>query len=360
MADEEAKVRVEEAEKKTSDLIGSEIKAKQVELATLVAEKAKLDEEIQKKRQELSEPQINRLDYFEAEVRRLEQKLTQQKTVYDKRVKELEDNQKEITDQISAEDFADKLITKVEGTDEANAAPPSPNKTAIDLMPYEEVMSIDKLADDINNEISELAFGLEPGYDWELADLLLQSQKAVNNFLDKVLATGEDTNARVAFRKLRTRMYLGTQQFKKVAEKAKKVDTNLDSNRSGVTEIYDQLEKNLEAKNKKMEEMEKELNQLKSGQSTENTESAISFDEVLKMDQLADLINTEVSEVTLMSTEPKETEYDWQLIDLLLDAQKTIYGAFDKIATKEENAKMAVRKLRQRMYIATNTIKKSI
>jgi len=32
------------------------------------------------------------------------------------------------------------------------------------------------------------------------------------------------------------------------------------------------------------------------------------------------LINTEVSEVTLMSTEPKETEYDWQLIDLLLDA----------------------------------------
>ena len=52
MADEEAKVRVEEAEKKTSDLISSEIKAKQVELATLVAEKAKLDEEIQKKRQD--------------------------------------------------------------------------------------------------------------------------------------------------------------------------------------------------------------------------------------------------------------------------------------------------------------------
>lgn len=232
-------------------------------------------------------------------------------------------------------------------------------------MPFEEVMTIDKLADDLNNEISELAFGLEPGYDWKLADLLLESQKTVNNCLDKMLSTGEDTNARVAFKKLRTRMQLGTQQFKKVAEKAKKTDSNPDN----VDEIYEKLEKNLEEKNKKMEELEKELSALKSARNApelsmateeESARSVIAFDEVLKMDQLADLINTEVSEVTLMSTEPKETEYDWQLIDLLLDGQKTIYAAFDKIATREENAKMAVRKLRQRMYIATNTIKKSI
>ena len=41
------------------------------------------------------------------------------------------------------------------------------------MMPYEDVMAVDKLADEINNEVSELAFGLEPDYDWKLADLLL-------------------------------------------------------------------------------------------------------------------------------------------------------------------------------------------
>ena len=54
-------------------------------------------------------------------------------------------------------------------------APPSPEKKAAEVyvMPYEEVLEVDKLADDINIEISELAFGLEPDYDWKLADLLL-------------------------------------------------------------------------------------------------------------------------------------------------------------------------------------------
>ena len=106
-----------------------------------------------------------------------------------------------------------------------------------------------------------------------------------------------------------------------------------------------------------MSDLEAQLAELKS------TTQSITVEEVLKLDQLADLINTEVSEVTLMSTsaaDSKEPEYDWQLIDLLLDAQKTIYGCFDKVAAQDENAQRAVRKLRQRMYIATTTVKKSI
>ena len=78
-----AKTKAWDAEAKTRELIGMELQGKQEELTKLTEEltkrneeKAKLDEEIQKKRQELSEPQINKLDYFEAEVRRLEQKLT--------------------------------------------------------------------------------------------------------------------------------------------------------------------------------------------------------------------------------------------------------------------------------------------
>ena len=72
-----AKIRAWEAEKKTRDLVTNEIKTKQEELAKLGEERNKLNEEIQKKRQEASEPMQNKLDYFEQEVRRLEQKLTQ-------------------------------------------------------------------------------------------------------------------------------------------------------------------------------------------------------------------------------------------------------------------------------------------
>ena len=71
------KIRAWEAEKKTRDLVTNEIKTKQEELAKLGEERNKLNEEIQKKRQEASEPMQNKLDYFEQEVRRLEQKLTQ-------------------------------------------------------------------------------------------------------------------------------------------------------------------------------------------------------------------------------------------------------------------------------------------
>ena len=67
----------------------------------------------------------------------------------------------------------------------------------------------------------------------------------------------------------------------------------------------------------------------------------------MEMDRLADQINTEVSEVTLMTSEtPRNSDYDWQLVDLLLDAQKIIYNCFDKLSAEDENARTAVRKLR--------------
>ena len=153
-------------------------------------------------------------------------------------------------------------------------------------MPYEQVISIDKLADEINTEVSELAFGLEPDYDWKLVDLLLESQKTVNNFIDSILSTGEDNNARIALRKLRSRMYKGTEQFKKVADKAKISDAQISSLKA--------------------------------------TTNSITQEEVMKMDSLGDEINTEVGEITLMNTggaTPRnEAEYDWHLADLVLDA----------------------------------------
>lgn len=81
------------------------------------------------------------------------------------------------------------------------------------------------------------------------------------------------------------------------------------------------------------------------------------------MDKLADTINTEVSEVTLMTSEAdanSEMSYDWILVDQVLEAMKHVNDCFDKVIPDENHAKLAVRKLRERMYMATTTIKKSI
>ena len=82
------------------------------------------------------------------------------------------------------------------------------------VMPIEEVMVVDQFADEINEEVGDVAFGIDSSYDWELANKLVKGQKMMNDYLDKVLAkTANDSNARIAFRKLRSRIYLATQSL---------------------------------------------------------------------------------------------------------------------------------------------------
>ena len=61
-------------------------------------------------------------------------------------------------------------------------------------------------------------------------------------------------------------------------------------------------EKDLEGKNKKILELEHQLETLKSTATASSTKfmNSIPEDEVAKLDQLADSINTEVSDVALM------------------------------------------------------------
>ena len=72
-----AKIKAFEDQQQARDALNAELETKQSELTKLTEQKAKLDEEIKQKKQELTEPMQNKLDYFEAEVRRLEQKLTE-------------------------------------------------------------------------------------------------------------------------------------------------------------------------------------------------------------------------------------------------------------------------------------------
>ena len=115
---------------------------------------------------------------------------------------------------------------------------------------------------------------------------------------------------------------------------------------------------------KEIEDLKAQLKDLK--EENENLKSlanSITSEELDKMDKLADTINTEVSEVTLMTSEAdanSEMSYDWILVDQVLEAMKHVNECFDKVIPDENNAKLAVRKLRERMYMATTTIKKSI
>ena len=77
LAELNAKIKAFEDQKQARDALNVELETKQSELTKLTEQKAKLDEEIKQKKQELTEPMQNKLDYFEAEVRRLEQKLTE-------------------------------------------------------------------------------------------------------------------------------------------------------------------------------------------------------------------------------------------------------------------------------------------
>ena len=40
-------------------------------------------------------------------------------------------------------------------------------------MPLEEVMVVDQFADEINQEVGEVAFGVDENYDWDLANKLV-------------------------------------------------------------------------------------------------------------------------------------------------------------------------------------------
>ena len=87
-------------------------------------------------------------------------------------------------------------------------------------MTMDEVMKIDKLADDLNKEVGELAFGLKPGYDWHLMTLMTQAQKEINAYFDATLArTTNDSNARLVFRKLRERFHSAMQLSSKTLVK---------------------------------------------------------------------------------------------------------------------------------------------
>ena len=87
----------------------------------------------------------------------------------------------------------------------------------------------------------------------------------------------------------------------------------------------------------------------------------------MTLDGLADKINGEISEIAFMTADGSTTDsagvsgtYDWNIFDLIVESQKILYGTYDRLAGLDENARIAAKKLRQRIFMASQATKKAI
>ena len=142
----------------------------------------------------------NKLDYFEAEVRRLEQKLTEQKLQYEKRQKELEEELAKLNDP-AEEQKAEK------------EAPPKIGE--------EEVKAIDELVVKLEQEIAKINSSQDGKQEWGMAELTLQGHETVMKITAKLM--GEENGPdKEAMQKLSSSLREATILFKKAEEKLNK------------------------------------------------------------------------------------------------------------------------------------------
>ena len=230
-------------------------------------------------------------------------------------------------------------------------------------MPQEEVKKVDELVDKLEQEIAKINSAQENKTEWHLAELAIQSQETVMNFSTKIMGDSEEDKSpdREAIKNLSSSLREATILFKKAEERMNKKEEPPTEPAEETKPAEPVADPNL---TKEIEDLKAQLDGLKKeNESLKSLADSITSEELDKMDKLADTINTEVSEVTLMTSEAdanSEMSYDWILVDQVLEAMKHVNECFDKVIPDENNAKLAVRKLRERMYMATTTIKKSI
>jgi hypothetical protein len=75
------------------------------------------------------------------------------------------------------------------------------------------------------------------------------------------------------------------------------------------------------------------------------------------MDHLADQINQQVADVSLMDA---NEAYDWNLLELVMTSMEKVNQCYDKLAGMDPDAKVAMNKLRQRIILAIRVSKKTI
>ena len=230
-------------------------------------------------------------------------------------------------------------------------------------MPEEDVKKVDELVQKLEQEIAKINSSQDNNLEWKLAELTIQSQETVMNFTGKLLGESEEDKSadKEVIMKLASSLREATILFKKAEEKLNKKEEKPAEPVEEPKPVEVPTESNNE---KEMEDLKNQLAiLLKENENLKGVVNSITNEELEKMDKLADTINNEVSEVTLMTSEADgnaELQYDWNLVDQVLEAMKHVNECFDKVIVDEIPAKLAVRKLRERMYMATTTIKKSV
>lgn len=71
---------------------------------------------------------------------------------------------------------------------------------------------------------------------------------------------------------------------------------------------------------------------------------------------ISDMVNAEIGSVAFGVDE----NYQWQLLDLILEANKVVFILFEKTATNDVNTILAIKKLRTRLLQANEAAKSAI
>ena len=138
------------------------------------------------------------------------------------------------------------------------------------------------------------------------------------NFSAKVMGDSEEDKSpdREAIKNLSSSLREATILFKKAEEKLNKKEEPPTEPAEETKPAEPVADPNL---SKEIEDLKAQLDGLKKeNESLKSLADSITSEELDKMDKLADTINTEVSEVTLMTSEAdanSEMSYDWILVD---------------------------------------------
>ena len=138
------------------------------------------------------------------------------------------------------------------------------------------------------------------------------------NFSTKIMGDSEEDKSpdREAIKNLSSSLREATILFKKAEEKLNKKEEPPTEPAEETKPAEPVADPNL---SKEIEDLKAQLDGLKKeNESLKSLADSITSEELDKMDKLADTINTEVSEVTLMTSEAdanSEMSYDWILVD---------------------------------------------
>lgn len=221
---------------------------------------------------------------------------------------------------------------------------------------------MDKMSDELNAELSIVTMeSPNPQYDWKVVTLLSQSVACSGEYLDKTLAKSaeqSDGNARVAFKKLHSRISLTLQRVQELlVERSKPAPQNTLSEYSAQAQKIAALEQELAAKNKAVLDLEKKLAE---GLKTEPPiATAATVAPQVEVDKLLSLAERIDSLNALYKEEGAPTE-STELSTLVAEGHEMLAATLKRYNEQDDSVKTALDSLQRGLTASTTMMRETM